>query len=195
MGRIDVRTRVKELVKYDDPILRARCEEFDPAKHGDPNDLALDLVETMLHHGGLGLSAPQIGVNARVLAFVGNPCTVMINPRIVDTSGEAMDLEEGCLTFPGLLLKISRPRVVKVRYEQPNGEVVTRTFSDMTARVIMHEVDHLDGVTIIEKQVGLRREMAKKKWAKLVKRGLERKIPGVVDMTELFDRIDRLGTR
>lgn len=163
---------ILDLVKYTDPILHQPAEKFDFAKPPfDPIEFANNLVETMLAHRGFGLSAPQVGVPFKVLSIASNPCGVFYNPKIVTLSEATTDLEEGCLSYPGLLLNVARSRIVRVRYTLPNGETLTKQFSDFTARVIQHECDHLDGVTIIDRQVGLKKEFAKKKWKKMLAQG------------------------
>ena len=105
----------------------------------------------MLSHDGIGLAANQIGLPYRVFAIKANPVLVCFNPRIVDYSKETIVLEEGCLTFPGLYLKIKRPRDIKCRFTYPNGETITKTFTGATARIFQHELDHLNGILFTEK--------------------------------------------
>lgn len=138
---------VLTLVKPSDPILSQELKrfEFDNPEY-EPNQLAVDLAETMIANKGLGLAANQIGIPYAVLAITGDPIRVMFNPRIVDTSEETVLMEEGCLSFPGLYLKLERPAVVKVRYSRPNGETVTEVFEGLSARIVQHEIDHLKGI-------------------------------------------------
>ncbi len=162
---------IRSLVRYDHAaivLVAAKFDFKDPPM--DPVELARDLVETMNAHGALGLAAPQLGLSYRVIAIPAQPNIVMFNPIIVDLSEETMNLEEGCLTYPGLVLKMVRSRAIKVRYSQPNGNVVTERYVDHAARAIQHEVDHLDGKTLITAREGVERYMAQKKWAKIVSR-------------------------
>lgn len=127
--------------------LHQKTENFDfENPPTDPSQLAIDLAETMIMNNGLGLSSNQIGLEHRVFVMTGSPILACFNPKIVDQSKEEVLLEEGCLSYPGLFIKIKRPRRIKVRYTQPDGEVVTKTFADLTARVFQHEMDHLDGI-------------------------------------------------
>jgi peptide deformylase len=112
----------------------------------DPYQLYRELGESLQKEGGLGLAAPQIGYPYRVFVIRSSPIIPFFNPLIVDVSDEAVEMEEGSLTFPGVILKITRPRVIRVRYTDPNGKTETKKFQDMTARVILHELDHLNGV-------------------------------------------------
>lgn len=182
---------ILDLVPHNAEILRKKCAPFD-FNAGDAIKLAVDLAETMLSHSGLGLAAPQVGIDARVIAIASNPVGVLFNPIIVDSSEAITELEESCLSFPGLSLSVKRPRLIRVRYSLPNGDVVTKQFSDMTARVICHEVDHLNGVTIIEAQEGLKRDMARKRWRKMIKHGVPvRKVPSVVDTAEMMYNVEK----
>lgn len=156
---------ILNLVPSADPILTTPAQPFDFSSPSvDPIQLAKDLAETMIHHQGLGLAAPQVGLPFRVFALNGNPIHVCFNPRIVDASSEEIYLEEGCLTFPGLVMKIKRPRHIKVRFTMPNGETVTEKYTGMTARCFLHEMDHLDGVLYQTKATLYHREKAMKKW-------------------------------
>lgn len=137
---------IKPLVDRNDPILKTPAEPFDfDNPQMDPIELAHTLAQTMIHNAGLGLAAPQIGLPYRVCIINTNPLICMFNPRIVETSIEQVKLEEGCLTFPGVILSINRPKIIRVRYTLPNGETDTHQYIGMTARIIQHEVSHLDG--------------------------------------------------
>jgi len=112
----------------------------------DPIQLAIDLTETMLFHNGLGLAANQCGLPYRVCAIRSDPVIVMFNPKIVDWSEEHDVLDEGCLSFPNMLVKVKRPKYIRIRYTRPNGETVTERYAGMTARIMCHEIQHLDGM-------------------------------------------------
>jgi peptide deformylase len=84
------------------------------------------------------------------------------NPKIVDTSEEFVLLEESCLTYPNLYVKVKRPRVIKVRYTLPDGQTVTEQYQDITARVFQHELDHLDGICHLQRANRYHLEQAKK---------------------------------
>jgi peptide deformylase len=157
---------ILQLVKDTDPILSTPTPHFDFLNPPtDPVQLARDLYESLVHHKGLGLAAPQVGLPYRAFALFAVPGIVCFNPRIVDVSNETIDLEEGCLSYPNLTLKVKRPRRIKVRYAEPSGEVVTKTLDGMTARCFMHETDHLDGIVYTKRahQVHVARALNKKK--------------------------------
>lgn len=127
--------------------LSVPCDPFDfqnPVK--DPVELSQLLIETLYHYNGIGLSANQIGINARVFAVKGSPENyVFFNPRIVDQSSSFNFFDEGCLSFPGLSFNIKRSNEVRLRFDGPDGQTYTKVFKGMTARVIQHEMNHLDG--------------------------------------------------
>lgn len=92
---------------------------------------------------------------------------VMFNPKIVGYSEETISMEEGCLTFPNLFMKITRPVVVRVRFRMPNGMTETKKYDGLTARIIQHEIDHLDGVLFMTRANKIERERAYKRKKKL----------------------------
>jgi peptide deformylase len=141
--------------------LRTKLEPFDFLNSPtDPIQLAKDLTETMLHHNGMGLAANQVGLPYRVFVIKANPILACFNPRIVSQTGEEIDLEEGCLTFPNYYVKIRRPKQIRVRYTYPNGETVTQIYDGMTARIFQHELDHLDGILFQSRATLFHKEQA-----------------------------------
>lgn len=112
----------------------------------DPVELANNLIETMTVNKGLGLAAPQCGLPYRAFALWSEKPLVVFNPRVIDQSSEFVALDEGCLTFPHLFIKIKRPKIIKVRFQDATGATHTEKFVGMTARGFLHEMDHLDGI-------------------------------------------------
>ena len=157
-----------ELVKKDNPILSTACESFDFANPPfDPIEFAHEIMKFMYENNGLGLAANQIGVPYRIFAMRGAPENfVCFNPKVVGVSNDEIVLEEGCLTYPGLLVKIKRPSMVRVRFDTPNGGTETRQFIGMSARVFQHEMDHLDGIKFFERANKFHKDKAFKKWQK-----------------------------
>jgi peptide deformylase len=155
-----------KLVNADDPILTTPCKEFDFLNPPfDPIQFAKDLVKFMYDNNGIGLAANQVGVPYRVFSMRGEPENfVCFNPKIVQPSEMIVELEEGCLTYPGLIVKITRPQHVRVRFTVPNGETMTKTFTGMTARTFQHEIDHLNGEIFYNKANRYHRDQALKKW-------------------------------
>lgn len=115
--------------------------------------LVEDMFETMYHADGVGLAAPQIGVLKRVIVIdIEILKRAMINPEIIyESNTEFQDGAEGCLSVPGVEDIVRRPNVVRVKYLDLNGKVVEEEARDLYARVICHEVDHLDGTLFIDK--------------------------------------------
>jgi peptide deformylase len=99
----------------------------------------------------------------------GEPAYACFNPRIVIPGDEQVTLEEACLTFPELYVKVKRAKTIKVRFQGPDGEVYTKTFSGLSARVFQHELDHLDGIVYYSRANVYHREQAFKKWKRKLK--------------------------
>ena len=157
-----------ELVKSNDPILLTQCLPFNFQNPPfDPIEFSHDLIKFMYDCNGIGLAANQVGVPYRIFAMRGAPENfVCFNPRVVQPSAEQISLEEGCLSFPGLVVKVKRPRHVRVRFTNPNGDTRTETFIGMSARIFQHELDHLDGRLYFNQASRYHREVALKKWKK-----------------------------
>jgi len=137
------------LVPEDDSVLFEVLPEFDfnnpPV---NPIEFASSLVETCKSNRGLGLSANQCGFKYRVfVAGSDDNYVAYFNPKIIATSSEEKIGVEGCLSYPNLFLNVVRPQVVKVEYQDFNGEIRHATFEGLTARVFLHELDHMDGIT------------------------------------------------
>jgi len=157
-----------DIVTYNTPeadILKKNCEVFDFKNPPfDPIKFAYTLTEAMLEHHGLGLAANQINTPYRVLAMRTDPITVMYNPKITEQSKQMELGEESCLSLPGLIVKIKRHEIIKVEYFEPNGNSKTQIYSGMTARIVQHEVDHLNGILFYKRANRYHREQAFKRW-------------------------------
>lgn len=156
------------LVSEDDPNLHHPCHEFDFNNPPfDPVEFSKNFVKFMRDNGGIGLSANQVGVPYSIFAMRAHPENfVCFNPKVVQPSEQQIVLEENSLTFKGLIAKIKRPQHIRVRYTQPNGEVVTKQFTGMAARVFQHQMDFLDGVMFFNRANRYHRDQAFKKWKK-----------------------------
>lgn len=157
-----------KLVASHDPILKTVCEPFDfLSPPFEPIQFAKDLVKFMYDNNGIGLAANQVGVPYRVFAMRGEPENfVCYNPKIVQPSEMKIELEEGCLTYKGLLVKITRPQHIRVRFTTPNGETMTKQFTGLSARTFQHELDHLDGIIFYNRANRYHRDQALRKWKK-----------------------------
>jgi len=162
---------VRPIVLYPDPVLRRRAVAVDRFDDGLA-ELARDLAETMYEAPGVGLAAPQVGVEARVAVVDVAPGApesklhVFVNPEIVESEGRATG-EEGCLSIPGLSEKVDRPKRVRVRALDVVGNAFEIDAEGFLARAICHELDHLDGVLIVDRLSGLRKELAMRRLRKL----------------------------
>jgi len=156
---------------YPDPVLRVSCRAV--AEVDDSvRKLVADMIETMHAAPGIGLAAPQIGVEMRVAVVdlsVGEDPEqrhVFINPEIVERHGAESDVE-GCLSLPGITDKVERPTHVLVKALDLTGQPFEIEADDWLARAICHEIDHLDGVLFVDHLRGLRRERVRRQLKKL----------------------------
>ena len=159
------------LLSYNDPMLHKPCQKWNfqnPAF--DIFEFSKSLVDKMKESNGLGLSANQVGVPHKIFCMEANPVLVVVNPKILAVSDKMITLEEGCLSYPGLLVKVTRPLWIKVRFHYPNSKAETYRFEGMTARVFLHEYDHIEyGHTFFDHAKPIHKEKAKKDW-KLIQR-------------------------
>ena len=161
---------ILNLVDQYDPILRKPTIPFDfkfPTKGQAlirAEYLAHTLSETLSKLDGLGLSANQIGLTDRVFAInVGDSIWILFNPVILEKSEELSTYSEGCLSFPGLYLKIGRSAHIKVRFQAIGGQEVEQEFDGLTAVCVQHEIDHLDGKVYTDLISPIKLEQAKRK--------------------------------
>lgn len=133
----------------------------------NPIELANNLIETMVANRGIGLSATQCGLPYRVFVMHSSPTKVCFNPRIITVSEETNVLDEGCLSFPNLFVEVRRPARIKVRYQDVTGETFTEHFMGMTARVFLHEFDHMQGTLFTSRAHRVHLERAKREQTKL----------------------------
>ncbi len=138
---------VREIVKYPAPILEKKCKEVVKFDRELAN-LLDDMYDTMVAADGVGIAAPQIGVDLQV-AIVdmgdGQDIIELINPEVVAIGGSEIDIE-GCLSFPNLFGEVERPYYVKVEAQERDGSIYEIEAEDYTARALLHEIDHLNGV-------------------------------------------------
>ena len=143
----------RKIVKVGDPVLRQKCrpvEKFDARLH----TLIDDMIDTMHAADGVGLAAPQVGILRRVVVIecVEGEILELVNPKIIAFAGEQIE-QEGCLSNPGEFGLTKRPKAVTVRAMDRNGKEFELSGSDLLARAICHECDHLDGKLYIDVQV------------------------------------------
>ncbi len=138
--------------------------------NSDIIDLAHQMAQIMYNSGGIGISAPQVGINKRLIVLdcteEKNNTVYMINPVITWQSREISQRSEGCLSYPGLIMPVSRPKRVKVEGLDLEGKKVSFEASGLYARCICHEVDHLDGIPYIQRVSRQVRRHLIRKWKK-----------------------------
>lgn len=149
---------IRQIRIQGDPVLEKTCREITEMTP-KLQTLIDDMLETMYEANGVGLAAPQVGILKRVVVIdVGEGPIVMINPVIIETSGEQTG-DEGCLSLPGKAGKVTRPNYVKARFLDEDMEECEIEGEELLARAICHEVDHLDGHMYTEKVEGALHEV------------------------------------
>jgi len=135
---------------FGDPVLRQRAREVDDLD-ADLARLVDTMYDTMHAAAGLGLAAPQVGVQKRLYTYdLGDGPAVIVNPEVVESSGE-WEYDEGCLSVPGLSFPIVRPKLVTVQGVDLDGREVIVEGDELMGRLIQHEIDHLDGVLLLDR--------------------------------------------
>lgn len=168
-----VEYEVFKLVDFYDPILRKPTELFefkDENSLREANFYGYSLSETLQKLQGLGLSANQVGINKRICVInMGDKNWILFNPVIVSKSNELSTFSEGCLSYPGLYLKIPRAASIVVKFQAMNGQWVEETVNGIAAVCLQHELDHLDGIVYTDRVSELKLNQAKKKVKKTLK--------------------------
>jgi peptide deformylase len=166
---------VMKIVHYPEPVLLQvgrPVEAFDD----ELKKLVADMFETMYDAKGLGLAAPQVGVSKRLFVM---DCSngenaeekiALINPEIISVAGEQYG-DEGCLSFPGLYQKVERSLRTVVKAQNVNGDYFEMDAENLTARCILHETDHCDGIVFLDRMTTLKRQLAKQKIKRMQKTG------------------------
>ena len=135
-----------------------------------------NLIETMEHYNGIGLSANQCGIMERVFVMYSDvkkkEIIACFNPKIITESDEQIFMDEGCLTYPGLWLKVKRPDGIEVTYEDENGEKQERAMFGLECRVFQHEYDHMEGTNFTQKVSKLKLDMAHRRQKKQAKKSI-----------------------
>jgi peptide deformylase len=143
--------RHPDIVKLGDPVLRAPALPL-ARMNGDTRRLIDHMTTVMREAHGLGLAAPQVGASTRIILYdAGEGLQVLINPRIVNARGEQLDPREGCLSIPGLQGRVARSNDIRVKGYDHRLRPVSVRATELEARVIQHEIDHLDGVLFIDR--------------------------------------------
>jgi peptide deformylase len=163
---------ILKLVDFYDPILRQPTIPWIHKDHA-PKDceyLAFSMVETLKELGGIGLSANQVGLRHRICVInMGDEIWTMFNPVIVDHGMTPSRYSEGCLSYPGLYLKVPRYDHIKVRFQATYGQDIEQEFDGLTAVCVQHEIDHLNGIMYTDRISPIKLEQAKRKVKKNLK--------------------------
>jgi peptide deformylase len=178
------------IVAYGDPVLRKIAQPIQQDSL-DLKKLADDMFETMYAAAGVGLAAPQVGLNIRIFVVDGTVLNeddpdhedfdpslvdfkkVFINAQILEEDGDEWPYEEGCLSIPGIRADVYRPETVTIRYRDLDWNEHTEQYEGMAARIIQHEYDHIDGVLFTDHLTALKKQLIKKKLTKITKGDVE----------------------
>ena len=165
---------ILSIIMAPDPILKKRCAPVDRVDD-EIRRVMDDMLETMYIAPGVGLAAPQVGVLLRIIVVdtsdgKGNRQPLkMANPEVVGASDEIILREEGCLSFPGQYEDVGRPATVRVRYLDYENEICEIDAEGLQSVCVQHEIDHLDGVLLVDHLSGLKRSIIIRRMAKLKK--------------------------
>lgn len=168
---------------FGDPVLRKKCREI-PQDYPELDQLVENMFETMESANGIGLAAPQIGLDIRLFVVDVSPLAddedyadiadelkdfrkVFINAKILEEKGEEWKFNEGCLSIPEVREDVKRKETIVIEYYDEKFQKHTDTFSDMRARVIQHEYDHIEGILFTDRISALKKKMVKGKLAKI----------------------------
>ena len=146
-------TFIKELVEPEHQLFHHRINSC--SYNLDRHHLSRVLIDNMIHHEGIGISANQIGIWERAFAMVrdleNNEVMVCFNPRIIKSYSEEVEMEEGCLSYPELFLKIKRPDKIVVKYEDEDKKTHKIKLEGLASRVFQHEYDHMEGIDFTQR--------------------------------------------
>ena len=148
-----------KVLKAPHPILKQKAILVDESEFGfELEEFMNSMLDTMYADNGIGLAAPQVGDLRRIIVAEPRrgdetdvPLFMMINPEITRRSDEMISYEEGCLSLPKFLFHVPRHKTINVKWRSADGSTMARTLSDFHAIVIQHEIDHLDGITLLNK--------------------------------------------
>ena len=146
-------TFIKDLVEPEHQLFHHRINSC--SYNLDRHHLSRVLIDNMIHHNGIGISANQIGIWERAFAMVrdleNNEVMVCFNPRIIKSYSEEVEMEEGCLSYPELFLKIKRPDKIIVKYEDEDKKTHKIKLQGLASKVFQHEYDHMEGIDFTQR--------------------------------------------
>ena len=160
------------LIESNNPLLRIKLSEC--SSDLDREKVEGQLIDSMKHYQGIGLSANQVGIMERVFVMYSDvkkgEIISCFNPKIVTQSDNEIVIEEGCLSYPGLWLKVKRPDGIEVEYEDKTGEVQSKAMFGLECRIFLHEYDHMEGTDFTKKVSKIKLDRAKKRQSKMLKK-------------------------
>ena len=160
-----------KLVSETNPILSKKLEPYIFSSFSSAKDLSDSMFNFMKENNGIGLSENQIGIDARVFVIgLENYRLDVFNPQIINILGKDFLLDEGCLSFKNVFVKVQRPSSIHVKFQDNTGKVCEEVFSGLTARIFLHEYDHLEGVTFKDRVSKMKWNLANKRKLKFEKR-------------------------
>ena len=176
---------VLPITAYGHPILRKVAEEIDKDYPG-LETLIEDMFETMYATSGVGLAAPQINKSIRLLVLDASPFAdetpeaegfirALINPKIIEESGEEWTFNEGCLSIPEIREDVVRKPIIRIQYYDENWVFHDETFTSVMARIIQHEYDHLEGILFVDRIHSMRKMLIKRKLIDISKGNIDAK--------------------
>lgn len=174
---------VLKIVYVPNPILNKISSDLDEISN-ETIELINNMKDTLENSNGIGLAAPQIGINKRLVVIdfrnaedidenhivkeSDKKQIVMINPKIISSSDKKLPMREGCLSVPNIFTNITRPTEIQVEYYDENNKLITMYADNLMAKCIQHEIDHLNGLTLLEHVSALKKQMILKKVKKIL---------------------------
>ena len=160
------------LIESTNPLLRIKLSEC--SSDLDREKVESQLIDSMKHYQGIGLSANQVGIMERVFVMYSDvkkgEIISCFNPKIITQSDTEIVIDEGCLSYPGLWLKVKRPDGIEVEYEDKNGELQSKAMFGLECRIFLHEYDHMEGTDFTKKVSKIKLNRAKKRQSKMLKK-------------------------
>ena len=165
-------SKICKLIEAENPIMKVRLSGCSPDL--DRDDVEEKLLDSMKNYNGIGLSANQIGIMERVFVMYSDvkkrETITCFNPEIVTKSDTEILMDEGCLTYPGLWLKVKRPDGIEVQYEDKSGEIQNQAMFGLECRIFLHEYDHMEGMDFTQKVSKIKLNRALKRKSKMMKK-------------------------
>jgi len=175
-----------KLVKDDNLILSTPPAPFIFNGEIDPEMFSNMMIDRMKELGGVGLSANQVGLDLKMFVMgAGDKFFAIFNPEIIEINSILESADEGCLSFPGVYVKVTRPKGVIAKYQNAKGEEQVEEFTGLTARIFLHEYDHMLGMTFKNRVSKLKWDLAYnrmvKRTKKIVRRGVQKQLVNIAN--------------